>query len=103
MRGVVLEGRGAVADPRLDGLQRVSVSVDMRADGSADVWGTLTMISESGAWSGDWTGSIDIGYTTRRLAGVLAGSGAYAGLELRYDQIGAERELVIVGTIGAAR
>ena len=100
---MILECRGAASDPRLEGLQRVTVSVDMRADGSADIEGTFTITTASGAWYGDWTGSIAIGYTTHRMSGVLTGSGAFAGLEWRYDQIGTERDLVLVGTIGAVR
>jgi hypothetical protein len=44
-----------------------------------------------------------VGYTTHHMHGVLAGSGAYAGLQWDFTQVGgADLVYVAVGSIGPA-
>ncbi len=90
-RGVVLRcsSTWSPADPRVDGIFTTLVSADERADESADIWGTSTLQNDGGSWSGAWRGTVDVGYTTHHIQGVFVGSGAYAGLRLRYTLTGA--------------
>jgi len=100
-RGVVFTCTGPSSDPRFDGPRRVTVDIDQSPDQSATMSGTVEIDTAGGAWTGPFTGTIDAGYTTHRMSGVLVGSGAYAGLELRYSQIGEDGEgYVLTGTIG---
>ena len=101
-RDVELRCPGDASDPRLVGEARVVVSVDQFADESAAIWGTATITTPDGSWDGSWTGTVAAGYTTHRMTGVFIGSGAYAGLEFRYTQIG-EDPYVMTGTIGPAQ
>ncbi len=102
-RGLVLGCSPVASDPRLLGDYRVSVSIDEHPDGSADLQGTLTIKDATGGWTGRWTGSVDVGYTTHHMHGVLAGSGAYAGLQWDFTQVGgADLVYVAVGSIGPA-
>jgi len=100
-RDIVLSCSGAASDPRLAGTRLVTLNENRRPDGSADMWGTFTIEGDDGAWTGDWTGTIDPGYTTHRLSGTLVGSGAHAGLVCPYTLIGTPTTLyVITGIIG---
>lgn len=103
IRGVVLACAGPASDPRLTGAMTVTVDIDERSDESADMRGTATIQSVAGGWTGDWTGSVAAGYTTHRMEGVLIGSGAFAGLEFRFTQIGLDTAgYVMTGTISPA-
>jgi hypothetical protein len=101
--GLALGCLPVASDPRLLGDHRVEVSIDEHPDGTADLRGTLTITGAVGGWTGNWTGTVDAGYTTHRMHGILAGSGAYAGLQWEFSQIGGP-DLVYVakGTIGPA-
>lgn len=100
-RGVELTCTGPSSDPRLEGFRHVTVDIDQNPDESATMSGTVEIDAPGGAWTGPFTGTIDAGYTTHRMSGVLVGSGANAGLELRYTQIGGEGEgYVLTGTVG---
>jgi hypothetical protein len=102
-RGVQLVCTGPSSDPRLEGPRRVTVDIDQNPDESATMSGTVEIDGPDGAWTGTFTGTIDPGYTTHRMSGVLVGSGAYTGLQLRYSQIGLEAAgYVLTGTIGPA-
>ncbi len=102
-RGVELVCTGPSSDPRFAGSRRVTVDIDQNPDKSATMSGTVEIDGPDGAWTGPFTGTIDPGYTTHRMSGVLVGSGAYAGLQLRYSQIGLEAAgYVLTGTIGPA-
>lgn len=85
VRGLAADCSGrSLSDARVRGTQRHAVSIDVRADGSADHWGTTTIAGDAGGWAGTFTGIIDKGYTTHRTAALLSGTGAYAGLQFRY-------------------
>ncbi len=100
-RGVELVCTGPSSDPRLEGPRRVTVEIDQNPDESATMSGTVEIDGPDGAWTGTFTGTIDPGYTTHRMSGVLVGSGAYRGLQLRYSQIGLEATgYVLTGRIG---
>jgi len=102
-RGVELVCTGPSSDPRFEGSRRVTVDIDQNPDGSATMTGTVEIDGPDGAWTGPFTGTIDAGYTTHRMTGVLVGSGAYTGLGLRYSQIGLEAAgYVLTGRIGPA-
>lgn len=92
------------SDPRLAAAsERVVINIDKLADGSATMWGTATIENDGGTWSGAWTGTVDVGYTTHRMAGSYAGAGGYAGLEFTYAQIGEQwSPFVLIGTVGPA-
>ena len=84
VRGLVMECRLAdTADARIQGTATAHISIDINADQSAEYWGTEVIAADGGAWTGFFTGIIDPGYTTHRGAGVLTGTGAYAGLQFR--------------------
>lgn len=102
IRGIVLEcAYPATADARLQGTSTVDVSVDVAADQSANVWGSMELVGARGSWRGPWTGIVDPGYTTHRIAGALTGSGAYAGLQWRFTQTSADAGTTwdVAGTI----
>jgi hypothetical protein len=104
-RGVVLRcsSTWSPADPRVGGIFTTLVSVDEHADESADIWGTSTLQNDGGSWAGAWRGTVDVGYTTHHIQGVFAGSGAYAGLRLRYTLTGAGSPTYwLTGTIEAS-
>ena len=101
-RGVILKCTGDASDPRLAGAIDVVVNIDEFGDESAALWSTPTITTKDGAWEGSERGTVDVGYTTHRLEGVLIGSGDYAGLEFRYTQIG-EDPYIMTGTIGPAQ
>lgn len=93
------------SDPRLATAtaERVVINIDKLADGSATMWGTATIENDGGTWSGSWTGTVDVGYTTHRMEGRYAGAGGYAGLEFTYAQIGEQwSPFVLIGTVGPA-
>ncbi len=84
VRGLVMECWFAdTADARIRGTGTVHVSIDIRADQSAEYWGTQVIAGDGGTWTGWFAGIIDAGYTTHRGAAVLKGTGAYAGLQFR--------------------
>ena len=87
VRGLVMECTfPETADARVQGTDTVHVSIDIRADQSAEYWGTQVIAGDGGTWTGSFTGIIDAGYTTHRGAAVLKGTGAYAGLQFRSTQ-----------------
>ena len=91
VRGLVMECWFAdTADARIQGTGTVHVSIDIRADQSAEYWGTQVIAGDGGAWTGSFTGIIDPGYTTHRGAAVLKGTGAYAGLQFRSTSISSD-------------
>ncbi len=67
-------------DPRLDGTLAIKINVDLRPDGSAEMWGTWELTHAGGTWAGPWTGTIAPGKTTHCLLGSGNGSGGHAGL-----------------------
>jgi hypothetical protein len=68
------------SDPRLTGTVETRYSVDLRPDGSGELWGTLVIRNDEGTWEGDWTGTIARGGTTHYILGEASGTGAYKGL-----------------------
>ena len=89
-QGVELTCSGRPSDPRLVGQYRNSLDVVEAADESATLTGTFSIDGEAGSWSGRWTGTVDAGYTTHRIQGLLLGSGAYAGLRWAISVIATE-------------
>lgn len=88
VRGNVQSCQGMASDPRVAGEATVNLNVDLRADQSADMWGMVTLAGPNGTWTGPFTGLIDKGYATHRVAAVLRGTGGYKGLQYRYTQTG---------------
>jgi hypothetical protein len=86
IRAMVLSGPTTNSDPRVSGLATVHVNIDIQPGQSAVLWGTATIEGPDGAWTGPFTGLIEKGYTIHRIASVLKGTGAYAGLQYRYTQ-----------------
>lgn len=89
-RDWVIECSGTVgSDPRLVGLARSTLNADQQADGSARLWG-IEEIRVDGElrWSGDYSATVAVGYTTHHLEGVDIGYGPYAGLEYHWTTIG---------------
>lgn len=87
-RGVVLTCVDNVNDSRVHGTATIRMSIDMQRDGSADLWGTLVIANAGGTWEGFWFGTVDQGYTTHHVEGMLRGTGDYAGLLLRVSVTG---------------
>jgi len=75
------------SDPRVEAVQESTVAIDMRADQSADIWGTMVLTNDGGTWAGDFTGTVAAGYTTHRIEGTAVGTGAYEGLRLLLDVV----------------
>jgi hypothetical protein len=99
-RGVRLACTGPMSDPRLAGDFAVVADIAVKPDQSATLQGTTTITSSRGGWTGSWTGTVDAGYTTHRMQGLLTGTGAYAGLTMPFTQIGTDRDgYVLTGTI----
>lgn len=88
-RGVELTCTDAMSDPRAGGHRTVSAAIDTHVDQSAELWGTSTLTNQAGSWQGMFFGTIDPGYATHHLRGLMRGTGAYAGLLLRLDVEGA--------------
>ena len=86
IRGLVLGCSTTASDPRVSGWTAVHVNIDIHPDQRAELWGTTTITGPDGTWTGPWVGFIEKGYTTHRMASVLRGTGAYAGLQYRYTQ-----------------
>jgi hypothetical protein len=86
-RGVVGTCTDSMSDPRLSGMGRNEVSIDMRPDQSADIWGRYTLTNDGGTWEGQWAGTVDKGYTTHRVESLLVGTGLYEGLLYRLSLI----------------
>ncbi len=84
-RGVTLRCTDTMDDPRVSGAGTLAVSIDMRVDESADIWGTYTPGNPAGAWEGFFFGTVDAGYTTHHAQALLRGSGAYEGLLYRLE------------------
>lgn len=98
--GMVLRCSGDPGDPRLAGTFTGKFDLRWRADGGADMQGTITIANPAGGWSGPMAGLIDGGYTTHHVHAVLAGTGAYAGLTYTMDMIGTSEGLYAsTGTI----
>jgi hypothetical protein len=101
-RGVELRCTGKASDPRLDGTTSVAMSIDERPDGSADIWGTGEVVAAGGSWRGSWRGTVDVGYTRHRLAGVYIGTGDHEGLRVRWTQTGGPSTFCLAGTLERA-
>ena len=86
-RGVVGTCTDTMSDLRLSGTGRNEVSIDMRPDESADIWGRYTLTNDGGTWEGRWAGTVDKGYTTHRVESLLVGTGMYEGLLYRMSVI----------------
>ncbi|MDA8201776.1 MAG: hypothetical protein M0Z49_03270 [Chloroflexi bacterium] len=103
IRGMVLAGPTRNSDPRVSGPATVHVNIDIRPDQSADLWGTATIAGPDGTWTGPFAGFVEAGYTTHRMAAVMRGTGAYAGLQYRYTQTGTDgTNFTSTGVIEAA-
>lgn len=88
------------SDPRVSGTGENRFNVNIRADRSADIWGTWVITNDLGTWEGSWAGTVDNGYTTHRAAGVLLGSGAYEGFRYRPSVVSSEGvDYAVTGTI----
>ena len=102
VRGLVMECTfPATVDARIQGTATAHVSIDIRADESAEAWGTQVIAGDGGTWTGSFTGIIDPGYTTHRMATVLKGNGAYAGLQFRSTSTSSDTGTTwdVIGTI----
>lgn len=104
IRGVALACTDSMSDPRVSGTSSTQVSIDEWADQSADIWGSLVLRNNGGAWEGRWSGTIDRGYTIRRIEGLLVGTGAYAGLEYHFRLVSEDQTAhsTLTGTIEPA-
>jgi hypothetical protein len=73
--------RYEMSDPRLSGDQDTIINGDLRADGSAELWGTAVISNDLGTWEcSKWTGTIAEGGLEHYIWAVYKGTGAYAGL-----------------------
>ncbi|HUV18817.1 MAG TPA: hypothetical protein VMW33_10095 [Ilumatobacteraceae bacterium] len=88
--GDVVEARGLVwvyeqvmSDDRVSGTSTVTINYDMYPNGIADMWGTTVLTNDSGAWEGEWVGSIRSDGTHITFER-LTGTGDYAGLRYSY-------------------
>jgi len=86
-RGVVMSCTDTMSDPRVTGTGRNEVSIDMRADESAEIWGKYVLANDGGTWEGRWAGTVDKGYTTHRVETLLVGTGEYEGLLYRLSLV----------------
>ena len=86
-RAVQLTCTDTMSDPRVSGTGTNEVSIDMRADESADIWGNYTLANDDGTWEGYWAGTVDEGYTTHRVETLLVGTGVYDGLLYRLSLV----------------
>jgi hypothetical protein len=87
-RGYVLDCPDSTADKRISGSTTVQISLDVKADGSAEIWGTMVTRNTGGTWEGIWSGTVDPGFTTHHMEMLLHGTGEYAGLFLRQSTTG---------------
>jgi hypothetical protein len=79
--------RYEMSDPRLNGDQESIINGDLRADGSADLWGTAVIRNDDGTWEcSGWTGTIANDGVEHYIWAVYEGTGAYAGLTY-YEQV----------------
>jgi hypothetical protein len=86
-RGVRMTCTDTMSDLRVSGTGANEISIDMRLDGSADIWGTYVLANEDGTWEGYWAGTVDEGYTTHRVESLLVGTGDYEGLLYRLSLV----------------
>jgi hypothetical protein len=86
-RGVVATCTVTMSDPRVTGAGRNEISIDMRSDQSADIWGRYALAANGGAWEGYWAGTVDEGYTTHRVESLLVGTGDYEGFLYRLSVV----------------
>jgi hypothetical protein len=87
IRGEDWVHRYEMSDLRLSGEQESIINVDVRADGSADIWGTAVIRNDGGTWEcPQWTGTIARGGLEHYIWAVYTGTGAYAGLTY-YEQV----------------
>ncbi len=92
--------RASLADPRVGGTSRVTFDIDQRADESADLRTTWVITNDGGTWEGTGAGTIDVGYTTHRVAFALAGTGDYAGFRYVGNLVSEDgRDSTITGMI----
>ena len=98
-RGVSLRCADTMDDPRVSGTSALMVSIDMRADESADLWGGTTLTNDLGSWEGFLFGTVDPGYTTHRVLTLMRGSGAYEGLFYRLEVVGDGTDFVLRGEV----
>ncbi len=99
-RGGILDCSDVASDPRVGGTSRVTVDIDQRADGSADLRTTWVITNDAGTWEGTGVGTVDIGYTTHRVAFELEGTGDYAGFRYAGSLVSEDgRESTITGLI----
>jgi hypothetical protein len=92
------------SDPRVTGVQGTVMSMDQRADKSADIWGTLKIANDEGSWDGDFSGTVEAGYTTHAIDGTAQGTGAYSGLRLKVHATSAGgTNFELTGTIEPAK
>jgi hypothetical protein len=87
-RGLEMSCTDTMSDERLSGARTLDVSVDTRADDSADLWGTSIVTNDGGTWEGFFFGTVDPGYTTHRVRSLLRGAGDYEGLLFRLEVAG---------------
>jgi len=86
-RGVVLGCTDTTSDSRVSGQSELHISIDRRADASADVWGTMTLENDHGTWEGFFFGTVDPGYTTHHIQVLLHGTRDYEGLFYRLEVV----------------
>jgi len=87
-RGLEMSCTDTMSDERLSGARTLDVSVDTRADDSADLWGRSILTNDGGTWEGFFFGTVDPGYTTHHVRSLMHGSGGYEGLLLRLEVTG---------------
>ena len=98
IRGSRLLCDATSADPRLAGSLVLYPSTDLRADGTGDTWGEISLRAGDGRWSGAYSGTVDpAGF--QHLTGVMFGSGPFGGLQLRLSATAAPDGLELVGEI----
>jgi hypothetical protein len=87
-RGLEMSCTDTMSDERLSGARSLHVSVDTRADDSADLWGTSIVTNDGGTWEGFFFGTVDPGYTTHHVRSLMYGTGEYEGLLFRLEVVG---------------
>lgn len=98
-RGVSLRCVDTMGDSRLSGTRTLRLSIDERADESAELWGTTALENDDGAWEGFFFGTVDPGYTTHRVQTLMRGTGSYEGLFLRLEVVGDGTDFDLTGEV----
>ncbi len=83
-RGSAITCDVSSSDARVAGTQTIGVSVNVRSDASAFVWGPSSLENAAGTWEGRYAAFVEAPYPdgTHHVGAVLTGSSGYVGLRL---------------------